>query len=149
MPKMRKVELYDIGHYADLAGRKLPRGAVVQFIPSLAAILTRAEQLKQSQLLREEVMRVRDRSMVLVAPREAARAVEQQRGYVDVDPTRVWQSWLQLRPKSRSAAQPKQRQKKTSNSGRRKRKPLRARGRGVRTNSPATVNAADMSASSY
>jgi hypothetical protein len=85
------------GRYADLAGRPLPPGLVLQFIPSLAALLTRAEQLKGSALTRDEVLCVRDNCPVLVSEVAAALAVEEQRGYADLDPADPWPGWQRLR----------------------------------------------------
>jgi hypothetical protein len=70
---------------------------VLQFIPSLAALLTRAEQLKGRPLTRDEVMRVRDHGPVLVSEGAPARAVEEGRGYADLDPADPWPGWQQLR----------------------------------------------------
>jgi hypothetical protein len=87
----------DHGRYADLAARPLPEGLVLQFIPSLAAMLTRAEQLAGRPLTREEVLRVRDNCPVVVSEAEPARAVEEGRGYADLDPADPWPGWQELR----------------------------------------------------
>ena len=34
---------------------------------------------------------------VIVVPADAAKEVEMKRGYKDVDPTRAWEEWQQLR----------------------------------------------------
>ena len=85
------------GRYADLAGRPLPAGLVLLFVPSLAALLTRAEQLKGQPLTRDEVLRVRDNCPVVVSERDPAAAVEAGRGYSDLDPADPWPGWLKLR----------------------------------------------------
>jgi hypothetical protein len=43
--KPKRLSPGEQGRSADLAGRPLPKGLVLQFVPSLAALLTRAEQL--------------------------------------------------------------------------------------------------------
>jgi hypothetical protein len=90
----------DTGPYAELAARPLPDGLVLLFIPSLAAIVARAEQLKGAPLTRDEVIRLRDHSAVIVSDPEPARAVEERRGYVDLDPADPWGSWLTLHGRS-------------------------------------------------
>jgi hypothetical protein len=87
----------DHGAYADLAARALPEGLVIQFIPSLAALLTRAEQLKGAPLTESEVARVRDAAPAIVSRADAAEAVTESRGYADVDPANVWESWQAVR----------------------------------------------------
>jgi hypothetical protein len=82
------LAINDTGRYGELSGRPRPKWSVLLFIPTLAAILTRAEQLKGAELTHEEVFRIRDDSAVLVSPPEAAQAVEERRGYADVDPRR-------------------------------------------------------------
>jgi hypothetical protein len=70
---------------------------VVVFIPALAPILLRAEQLKGAALTRDEVERIRDHaSRVTVAPESAAQ-IERERGYRDLNPERCWQEWQHLR----------------------------------------------------
>jgi hypothetical protein len=87
----------DHGKYADLAGRPLPPGLAFQFIPSLAAMLTRAEELKGQPLTRDEVLRLRDNCPALVIDPELATGVEERRGYADLDPADPWPGWQQLR----------------------------------------------------
>jgi hypothetical protein len=87
----------DHGRYGDLAGRPLPDGLVWQFIPSLAAMLTRAEQLAGRPLTRDEVFKVRDACTGVVSERGPATAVEARRGYVDLDSADPWPGWVRLR----------------------------------------------------
>jgi hypothetical protein len=86
----------ETGGYADLAGRPLPAGLVLVFIPSLAALFTRAEQLKGSSLTRAEVVSIRDRCTAVALTAQAARALEERRGYADLDPRQPWEGWLRL-----------------------------------------------------
>jgi hypothetical protein len=93
----RPLEEGEHGPYADLAGRALPDGLVLLFIPSLAALLARAEELKGSPLTEEQVIRIRDASQVIVSPPQPTAAVEQRREYADVDPANPWESWQAIR----------------------------------------------------
>jgi hypothetical protein len=56
----------DHGPYGTLAGRPPPEGLAILFIPSLAALLARAEELKGLPLTEEQVARVRDASQAVV-----------------------------------------------------------------------------------
>jgi hypothetical protein len=93
------------GRYADLAVRPLPAGLVFQFIPSLAAMLTRAEELAARVLTRDEVLRIRDNCQIIVARPELAGSVDQRRGYEDLDPADPWSAWTKIR--KRTAKEPK------------------------------------------
>jgi hypothetical protein len=70
-------------------------------MPSLAALLGRAEELTGEPLTQEQVIRIRDAALVVVTPARPAAAVEDARGYSDVDPTRPWESWDAIRRDSR------------------------------------------------
>lgn len=85
------------GCYGDLAGRALPDGLVLVFMPSLAALLEKAEQLKGAPLTEEQVIRIRDAALVVATRSQAASAVEEQRGYADVDPANPWVTWQVIR----------------------------------------------------
>ena len=71
---------------------------VIVFMPALAPLLHRAEQLKGGPLTEEEVCRIRDRAICVTMSPEAAAAIEAERGYRDLDPENAWQEWQQLRP---------------------------------------------------
>lgn len=66
-------------------------------MPSLAALLTRAEELKGAPLTEDQVNRVRDMAQAVVTRADAAAATVLQRGYAEVDPTNPWASWQALR----------------------------------------------------
>jgi hypothetical protein len=70
---------------------------VIVFIPSLGALLVRAEDLKGSPLTEEEVLRIRDNAFCITATPEQARGIAESRGYADLDPENVWAEWQQLR----------------------------------------------------
>ncbi len=95
-----RLTVGETGPYAPLATRPLGDGLVLLFIPSLAALVTRAEQLKGSPLSREELLRIRDNASVVVCESEQVRAVEEQRGYEDLAHADPWGSWLVLRGRS-------------------------------------------------
>jgi hypothetical protein len=93
----RPLKEGDHGAYGELAGRTLPEGLVLVFMPSLVALLARAEQLKGAPLTEEQVIRIRDAAQVVVTLPQPAAAVEERRGYADVAPANVWESWQALR----------------------------------------------------
>ena len=67
------------------------------FMPPLAALLARAEQLKGSPLTETEVARIRDAApCVTMQPADAAKLLET-RGYRDVNPENCWADWHRLR----------------------------------------------------
>jgi hypothetical protein len=87
----------DHGPYGTLSGRPRPDGLAILFIPSLAALLARAEELKGSPLTQEQVVRVRDVAQAVVTRADAAAATVEQRGYAEVDPLNAWESWQAVR----------------------------------------------------
>jgi hypothetical protein len=86
----------EAGAYCELVKRPLPEGHVLFFIPSLAGMLFRAQQENGARLTEDEVLQIRDRMGVMVMSHDHARAMEERRGYVDIDPADAWQSWLRL-----------------------------------------------------
>lgn len=83
----------DHGSYAELARRPLPAGLVIQCVPALVAILTRAEQLTGKPLTEEQVLKLRDANPAVVVEAVSAKAVEDGRGYADLDPADPWTAW--------------------------------------------------------
>ncbi|AFZ27898.1 hypothetical protein Cylst_5922 [Cylindrospermum stagnale PCC 7417] len=67
------------------------------FVPSLSSILHRHELEKGSPLTEDEVNSIRDRSVVVMLPSDSVLAMEQNRGYQDVDPENCWHEWQFLR----------------------------------------------------
>jgi hypothetical protein len=90
------LQVSETGRYAEVSRRPLPEGLLLVFVPSLVALLTRAEELKGGALTRDEVLRIRDASNVLVTTPPAARAIEERRGYSDLDAAEPWEGWLRL-----------------------------------------------------
>ena len=93
---MSALHVGESGEYGELVKRPLPEGLSLVFIPTLAALLTRAQQLNGAALTEDQVLRIRDRSTVVVVHHGDARAVEERRGYVDIDAADAWHSWLRL-----------------------------------------------------
>lgn len=87
----------DVGEYVELAKRPNPKHLVLQYVPSLAAILLRAEKLAGAPLTQAQVEKVRDHASVMVASEKAAQAVEAKRGYRDIHPESAWEEWKVLR----------------------------------------------------
>jgi hypothetical protein len=85
------------GEYGKLVQRKLPEHLSMVFVPSLAALLFHAERLNGAALTEAQVLAIRDRSMVMVVPHSKAHAVQERRGYADIDAADAWNSWLKLR----------------------------------------------------
>jgi uncharacterized protein YegJ (DUF2314 family) len=67
------------------------------FIPALAPLLLRAEQMKGSALVREEVIEIREQAISILMSIQEARALEEKRGYRDLDPERCWEEWQEFR----------------------------------------------------
>ena len=66
-----------------------PARHVILFIPSLAALLERAKQLKTRDLNHEEQVQIVLNALAVVVPTDVAEAVEEKRGYRDVDPHKI------------------------------------------------------------
>src|SRR5262249_19807580 len=74
----RPLKAGEGGPYGELSARPLPDGLAVVFMPSLAALLDGAERIKGSPLSEEQVLRIRDAALVVVAPADVvALTVEQ------------------------------------------------------------------------
>jgi len=69
----------------------------IVFIPSLAALLIRAERQKGSLLTQQEVEEVRDNATCVFVPDDIARHLEPSRGYSDIDPLNCWEQWASYR----------------------------------------------------
>jgi hypothetical protein len=76
---------------------------VLVFVPALAALLVRAEDLKGSPLTEAEVVRIRDAASCVAMPPDVACQTEEARGYPDIDPEDCWAAWLRLRAEMRRA----------------------------------------------
>ena len=83
----------EVGSYAEIAVRPNPNKYVIQFIPALVAILLSAERKNGAPLTQAQVELIRDRSSVMVASSGGSKAVEDRRGYQDLNPRDVWREW--------------------------------------------------------
>jgi hypothetical protein len=93
---MSALQHGESGAYGELMKRPLPAGLLLFFIPSLAAMLTRAEQLMDAALTENQVLAIRNAATVMVVHHDAVRVMEEKRGYADIDAADAWQSWLRL-----------------------------------------------------
>jgi hypothetical protein len=85
------------GPYAELASRPNPEGLIIAFMPALGAWLQRAEKQKGSDLSATEVARIRDSAPAIALRPEQLLALREDRGYEDVDPLRVHESWCEFK----------------------------------------------------
>ena len=67
------------------------------FVPSLVTILKAAEDEKCSPLTEEEVINIRDISIVVTAPFTIRDEIWESRGYNDVSIENCWQDWCEIR----------------------------------------------------
>ena len=66
---------------------------IITHIPSLVATLLNKERAKGTPLTRQEVETVRDEAPAKVLTPEQRAAVDEGRGYDDIDPERAWEDW--------------------------------------------------------
>ncbi|MGL5872591.1 MAG: hypothetical protein ACRC2R_09515 [Xenococcaceae cyanobacterium] len=55
------------------------------------------EQKKDTLLTEDEVIAIRDKSIVMMMAISRAEQMSQMRGYHDIDPDNCWQEWQQIR----------------------------------------------------
>ena len=67
------------------------------FIPALIVLLHHAERAKGSPLTEQEVLAVRDKGICMMMRQEHAIALDEKRGYNDLDPQHVWEQWQEAR----------------------------------------------------
>ena len=70
---------------------------VIYCIPSLVSTLHEREREKGSPLTEEEVITIRNGCKALKVPETVAQAVDQERGYKDIDPLHCWEQWQTMR----------------------------------------------------
>ena len=66
-------------------------------IPALVAVLLNKERAKGMPLSEEEVLAIRDESPCVVLPLSQKLALEESRGYADIDPDHAWEQWQDVR----------------------------------------------------
>jgi hypothetical protein len=91
---MFPLHLGDQGVYGKLTSRRLPQHGKILFLPSLAALLTRAQQIAGRMLSRREVLRIRDASQILITDAKHLRAIVERRGYRDLDARTAYAAYL-------------------------------------------------------
>jgi hypothetical protein len=74
-----------------------PERLVIVIIPSLVSLLWRREKEKGLPLSEQEVLEIRDTAPAIALPLEGLAAVEERRGYRDVNPDNCWEEWQQMR----------------------------------------------------
>ena len=67
------------------------------FMPPLAVMLARAEELKGSPLTEDAVVRLRDKAVCIMLKVGDAEKLTETRGYRDVNPENCWADWHRLR----------------------------------------------------
>lgn len=88
------------GQYGELVSKPLPEGYSYLFLPSLAAILTAAENKGGRPLTEKEVLSIRDKAPAMVAPDDVILKMNETRQYQDIKPQSVWTEWQALRTQS-------------------------------------------------
>ncbi len=66
---------------------------IITPVPSLVATLLNREQAKGSPLTQSEVETIRDQIECIVMTPEQRAAVDESRGYSDIDPEVAWDAW--------------------------------------------------------
>jgi hypothetical protein len=67
------------------------------FMPALVVLLHNLERKKGSPLTEQEVLDIRDKGVCMMMRVEHAIALDEKRGYNDIDPERVWEQWQEAR----------------------------------------------------
>lgn len=70
---------------------------VIVPMPSLVATLLRKEEDKGSPLTEDEVNAIRDKAPAVAVPVSKVSAIEESRGYKDIDPDHAWAEWRRVR----------------------------------------------------
>lgn len=67
------------------------------FMPALVLLLRDSELKKGSPLTEQEVLDIRNKGTCMMLRVEHAIALDEKRGYNDIDPERVWEQWQEAR----------------------------------------------------
>ncbi|QEI04958.1 hypothetical protein FXN63_03195 [Pigmentiphaga aceris] len=70
---------------------------VITPIPALSLILLNLEKQKGSPLTEDEVVAARDSAVCMTVSRKVHDAMQESRGYRDLDLENVWEDWLGFR----------------------------------------------------
>ena len=74
-----------------------PEDLILYPMPSLVATLLNRERAKGSPLTEDEVLSIRDSCPSVAVPPDAARKIDEERGYKDIDPENCWDEWKEAR----------------------------------------------------
>lgn len=85
------------GPYSELIGRPNPRRYIIAHIPALGVWLQRAWREIRRELTRTEIARIRDEAPAIALNAKQFKALRISRGYDDVDPTKVFESWIEFK----------------------------------------------------
>jgi hypothetical protein len=66
---------------------------IITPVPSLVATLLNRERAKGSPLTQSEVETIRDQIECIAMTPEQRAAVDERRGYMDIDPEQAWEEW--------------------------------------------------------
>jgi hypothetical protein len=66
-------------------------------IPALGVLLLNLEKMKGAPLTEQEVLEARDKAACIMLRLSAKRAMDEKRGYQDINPENVWLEWQDLR----------------------------------------------------
>jgi hypothetical protein len=70
---------------------------VITPIPALGVVLLNLEKQKGAPLSEAEVLEARDKAVCVALPLSKKLAIDEARGYQDINPERVWEEWLALK----------------------------------------------------
>jgi hypothetical protein len=82
------------------SGVRSSESLVPVFIPSLIAVLLNRESAKGEPLTEAEVLAIRDAAVCVMTPIDKVSAVEDVRGYTDIDPENCWDEFLEYKSSS-------------------------------------------------
>jgi hypothetical protein len=96
-----------MGFFSNMFGSKQPESPppeeplVPVPIPALGVMLLHLEKAKGSPLIEPEVIAARDKAVCMMMRLSHRTALEEKRGYRDIDPENVWAEWLAFRQEVR------------------------------------------------
>ena len=70
---------------------------IIYPVPSLVSTLLNRERAKGRPLTEAEVLQIRDACPAMAVPPDVARAMDEERGYKDIDPEDCWEQWQMAR----------------------------------------------------
>ena len=74
------------------------------FVPDLIWLLQHSEANAGRPLTEQEVLDVRDKGVIVVLSVEDAIALNERRGYSDIEPERAWEQWQDARRRLQARA---------------------------------------------